>query len=60
MRIIFACRALLVEENALSHVTHLPCKMIGGCNVKMAEGIDLIQHERRRAAAPCKDMYFSE
>lgn len=43
MRIIFARReGLLVEENALSHVTHLPRKMIGGCNVKMAEGIDLI------------------
>ena len=43
MRIIFARRAgLLVEENALSHVTYLPRKMIGGCNVKMAEGTDLI------------------
>ena len=39
----FARRAgLVVEESALSHVTHLPRKMIGGCNVKMAEGIDLI------------------
>jgi hypothetical protein len=28
--------------------------------LKMAEGIDLIsQHERRRAAVPCKGMHFS-
>ena len=58
---LFARRAgLLVAENAFSHVTHLPRKMIGGCNLKMAEGIALIsRHERRRAAVPCKGMHFS-
>jgi hypothetical protein len=57
----FARRAgLLVAENAFSHVTHLPRKMIGGSNLKMAEGIALIsRHERRRAAVPCKGMHFS-
>jgi hypothetical protein len=41
-------------------VTHLPRKMIGGCNLKTAEGIDLIsQHERRTAAVSCKGMHFS-
>ena len=50
---------LLVAENALSHVTHLPRKMIGGCNLKMAEGIDLIsQRERRTATVACKGMHF--
>jgi hypothetical protein len=32
--------------------------MIGGCNLKMAAGIDLIsQHERRRAAVRCEGMH---